>query len=1170
MKRQLLNKKIILVLLLLFGMQFVNAQSFQLILNNNFQTNNGSTPQGHQRWTRTCILVTAAEMAAAGVGTSQQFNFLKLNQNVPANPGASGTVKIYLQNSSDATYLKSTTWTTLITGMTHVTNVPLTLPTTAGAYTINYNLSSFTYTGGSLYVAIEYSNPAGPLSGTTAHLVQAGATANYAVRNQATTVAAPAIMAATTSRPDLLMGFQYSNDITVTNVYTLGKVPIEYGAPTTIQANVSNVGTLPMTNINVALSISGTNSFANNVVIPSLAAGASQVVTFAPYSPTSLSTGDAVTVTILAAGDLNASNDVKIWSQNVTQNVYTYRNAALPNDGGVGFNGGTGDFVAKFNSNIGQNYPYNISNPQINEIKVDLTTSGQPYNLGIWDATGPGGTPGANLWTSPPLTTFVGSAFIAVPNVSVSGDYFVGVRQTGTVNVGFAYQAENPIRSGTFYYASPTGATNWTDFAPGSPFRFSIEVQVHIPIPPNCAINFAPANGSALSCNVPVINWQNGGGAPTVYDVYFSTNSANVSSLAPAALVSANQPGTSYNPGTLLSNTTYYWNIIPKNADGPAAGCAVQSFTTGTLPVCYCIPTYSGVICDGGISTVTFNTLSNSTACVAPGHQVFNPAGANTTTVQQGSTYNLSVTTTADDIISVWIDYNHSGGFDTTEWKQVTIASTMNVPSTVSITIPLTALTGNTLMRIRSRFINNNNFASDACNTFGSGSSKDFLINIAPPSPCAGTPNPGNTLASASTVCPGSTVNLSLQNATPGLGISFQWYNSNGIILGATNSTYTATITVADDFYADVTCGSNTGSSNLVSVGLSPFFNCYCIPVTSCAFPDIITNVTFAGINRTSTCDNTGGGYSSYTTAPNIGSVTVGSTNVIAVSTGGDVEGVAVWIDYNHSGTFDATELVLNGYIGTNPATYSGIVVIPGTALTGNTMMRVRCVFNEDPSILVGPCANSSFGETEDYLITIVPVITNSTLNLTCFIEAYFDGISQMAPVLSNQFEPTTAGACDSIDVELRDQVTYAVSYSTRAVLNQNGTASVVFGTSVVPGSYYVVVKHRNAIETWSANPVVMGASGSYNFSTSAAQAFGGNQIQISSSPVLFAFYSGDVVKDAGESVDLLDLTAVETDINNFVSGYFSTDVTGDGNTDILDSPLLENNISNFIFSNHP
>jgi hypothetical protein len=110
------------------------------------------------------------------------------------------------------------------------------------------------------------------------------------------------------------------------------------------------------------------------------------------------------------------------------------------------------------------------------------------------------------------------------------------------------------------------------------------------------------------------------------------------------------------------------------------------------------------------------------------------------------------------------------------------------------------------------------------------------------------------------------------------------------------------------------------------------------------------------------------------------------------------------------------------------------------------------------------------------------------------------------------------------------------------------------------------VIKHRNAIETWSANPITISGITNYDFTTSASQAYGSNQTEVESG--IWAFYSGDINQD--ENIDLLDLGDIETDINNFQFGYFATDINGDGNVDLLDGPIVENNINSFVFSSHP
>ncbi len=978
MKQKLLAlRKIIALFLLLFVTQLAEAQTFQLVPNLNLQFSVGFSPQGHYRWTRTGFLITPTEMAASGVPVSQILNYIKLHIFVAANPAATGNVNIYLQNTSNTTYSKGTSWATILTGMTQVASSPLTFPTAAGYYQINYNVAPFTYTGGGIYVAIEYSNVSGTLSGTTQHSVN-NSIASSGVCTQTTSATAPATLATTYSlyRPEVQMGFTFANDIAVSNIYTLGKLPIEYGTPTLIKANITNAGTAAMSSINVSCNITGSNTFTDNVAILSLAPGASTVVTFTNYTPSNLSTGDIVTVTATSPGDQNASNNTKTWSQDVTPNVYTYKNPALPNAGGVGFTGGTGDFVAKFNSHIGANYPFNMSNPKINEIKVDLTTTGLTYKLGIWDASGTNGTPGVNLWTSGNLTSAVGTSFISVPNVSVNGDYFVGVRQIGTTNIGFGYQTESPIRSGTFYYTSPSGGTTWADFAPNNPFRFSIEVTVAIPVPPNCAINFSPTN--AVTCTNPVLSWQGGGGAPTGYDVYFSSNLADVTASAPAALVSSNQAGTTYTPGTLSSFTNYYWKIVPRNADGPATGCSVQSFMTGGLANCYCIPTYTGTLCTAGISNVVFNTISNSAACAPPAHAIYPPTGSLTTTVEQNGVYNLSVTTTDSAIISAWIDYNQNGIIDTTEWAQVTTSSVANTPSTITLTIPGTALLGNTLMRIRSRLKSNTNFGSDACTTFGSGSSQDYIITIAPPTPCSGTPFPGNTIASAAAVCSGGSINFSLQFPTPGIGVTYQWNNLNGPVPGATSHTYSQVITGSDEVYCDVTCGGTTSQSGLAFVGLG-YLNCYCAAgaTTGCTAGDeYIGNVTFNTINNSSACGTTT--YTDYTTLST--NVTQGQTYTASVLIPNFFSGdqAVVWIDFNHDAVFNTTDeqFVLSGTGASSIVPFSANIFIPSTSLTGTTRMRVRGAY----SGAMSPCGNAAYGEVEDYFVNIsaAPVCTGT------------------------------------------------------------------------------------------------------------------------------------------------------------------------------------------------
>ena len=91
---------------------------------------------------------------------------------------------------------------------------------------------------------------------------------------------------------------------------------------------------------------------------------------------------------------------------------------------------------------------------------------------------------------------------------------------------------------------------------------------------------------------------------------------------------------------------------------------------------------------------------------------------------------------------------------------------------------------------------------------------------------CSGTPAPGNTVASASSICGGQSSTMSLQNATTGTGVTYQWQSSTdgttySNISGATAATYVAMPTTATYYKCNVTCGGNTGTSTAVQVTIS-------------------------------------------------------------------------------------------------------------------------------------------------------------------------------------------------------------------------------------------------------------------------------------------------------------------------------------------------------------
>ena len=62
----------------------------------------------------------------------------------------------------------------------------------------------------------------------------------------------------------------------------------------------------------------------------------------------------------------------------------------------------------------------------------------------------------------------------------------------------------------------------------------------------------------------------------------------------------------------------------------------------------------------------------------------------------------------------------------------------------------------------------------------------------------------------------------------------------------------------------------------------------------------------------------------------------------------------------------------------------------------------------------------------------------------------------------------------DSVTIELHNSVSpFAIAQSMKAVLRTDGTTDIIFPFAVFNQSYFIVIRHRNTIETWSKTPVL-------------------------------------------------------------------------------------------------
>jgi hypothetical protein len=163
--------------------------------------------------------------------------------------------------------------------------------------------------------------------------------------------------------------------------------------------------------------------------------------------------------------------------------------------------------------------------------------------------------------------------------------------------------------------------------------------------------------------------------------------------------------------------------------------------------------------------------------------------------------------------------------------------------------------------------------------------------------------------------------------------------------------------------------------------------------------------------------------------------------------------------------------------------------------------------------------------------------LQNLSLNLKVYLEGFWNGAVQVS---------------DTATVYLANSTTpFAFADSAKVVLSASGTASVNF-TKAPNGSYYIVVNHRNHLETWSrlAQTFVTNAAVNYNFTTAVTQAFGSNMKQVGT---VWVLYGGDANRDG--YIDAFDITILIAENGGF--GYLGSDFNGDGFVDALDIPII-------------
>ncbi|WP_201979739.1 beta strand repeat-containing protein [Hymenobacter rubidus] len=910
----------------------------------------------------------------------------------------------YVSNSY-AVYPASTTTTTISPSTTYALSVAVPAYTRASAW-VDYNQNG-TYEASEFYIL------------TTGAAV-------YSSSATTLTVSIPVPATATPGQTRLRIRTDYYGNTTL-NTYTGACSTTTYGQSMdyylTMATPIACSGTPPATTATAtATSVCGSTGFTLNATgVPAGTTGLSYQWQSSPAGANTFANlGSAQAAPSYAVSSISASTDYRLVvtctasGQSTTSSIVSVARAYLTcycavvstgtgeyiksvtfpgtpgftNTTNANSTNGTGDFTGNsaLTTTLNQGATY------LNGVSITVHSNNTGSQGGMWIDYDHSGTfetteyialGGSSLInTDVTLTTT-----LTVPTTALTGPTRVRVRW----------------RNGTIANtdACTTGTSTW--YGETEDYQISIAAPTTCSAPPSSVV--ATANTTNACANASFMLSTNS--IPTIlggYTYQWQSSPAGAGTFT-------NISGATTQSYTVASQTaaTDYQLIVGCQYGGTPVTSNVVSVGQNPFDQCYCTTSSThGCGTYGSIANVSIGTLNNSSGCAASSYTVY-PASTATTNLNANASATLTLTianASAGYRYGVWIDFNQNGTFDGSEFVASSTTSTTASP-TATIAIPASALAGPTRMRVRTKagITSYGDFASsDACSVQYDGETEDYTVTIVAPTACTGAPAAPVASASASTVCAGTSFTLSAPNPGNITGLSYQWQsspagaNTFANLSGATASTYTVSSqTAATDYRVVVTCaGSGLSTpSNVVSVGQNSFAACYCTPTGGVCTNEYIRGVIVNTLSNTGTACTTGG-YADYTAnAALTTTLAAGGTYSVTLNLriNSNPAAAGVWIDYDHSGTFDAGEFT---QVYSNTAAASNLdvsgtasITVPAGALTGATRMRVRSANSTVPLSATTACPpNPYYGEIEDYLITISGTIPDLTVSTTTTIPA--------------------------------------------------------------------------------------------------------------------------------------------------------------------------------------
>ena len=800
------------------------------------------------------------------------------------------------------------------------------------------------------------------------------------------------------------------------------------GQPATVTWNVSNTDIAPINCANVSISLSTDGGFTYPVtILSSTANDGSQVITV----PANITT--SARIRVQAVGNIffdisNANFTIQAGSAALSV-LNTDPVTTTPICAGlsvpVSF---TGDGPA----NAGNVYTAQLSNSS--------GSFAAPVNIGSLTSTSASGT----ITCTIPIGTSQGTGYrirVISSNPSITGSnngtnltILNAVGTTGSIT-GSASVCQG--QTGVVF--SIPAVTNATSYSWSLPSGFSITAGS------NTNSITVSVSGSAASGTVTVIpsNGCNTGATSSPFNVTVNPLPAGAGSISGVASACQSLSGVSYSVPAIANATSYNWTV-------PSGATIAAGAGTNNITVNFGASAASGNITVSGVNACGAGTASSFFVAVqaAPSAPVITASGS-TTICTPGS-----VTLTFVPQAGVQYQWRRNGAVLSGATDTFYVATTSGNYDVVASVIPVGMQT-----------FTNNTAVSIPDNSCTGGSSNITVTGYTFPVRSSGIyirMNITHTYV--------GDLDIFLESPSGArIGISDQTGNTNN---GGDNFVNTV---IADSGVAQIPT-SGAPYTNLYKPWASLFSvsGCSGLSTTLTSFAALGSgSLNPNGLWRLRVYDrfatDTGSVNNWSITFPYIGSSCNVNSNVINVT----VNSSALITGVSPSSGTVGTPVVISGsgFTGTSNVSFNGAsatftvvndgqisTTVPAGASTGLLSVTTSC-----------GTVNAPTGFT---------VNTVATLNVTLLIEGFYNPVT-------NQMESVSGpGVSDTVTVQLRQTTApYAVVHTSTIPLNLSGQGVVSVPGGLIGSSYYLVFRHRNAIETWSKTPVTINAVTNYNLS---------------------------------------------------------------------------------------